>query len=333
MALLFEKLGRRLVGGLDSLPWRKIFVAAGAGVLLAVLTLAWLNSPPLDFPLHSAVNIKEGETLKSISRELRTRSVVRSGVILEWLVRWFGAERQVVAGDYVFEKKIGAWEVTRRLIGGRFGLTLARVTFPEGLNSREMSEVLAAALPEFDKENFLYLAAPLEGRLFPDTYFFSPGANEEEIAAKLLENFKRQISRWEEEIAASGRSMEEILVMASLLEKEAADTKTRQVISGILWKRLEARMLLQVDAVFPYLIGKNSFELTLEDLALDSPFNTYRYEGLPPAPITNPGHDSIFAALNPLPTPYWFYLSDRRGEIYYAVDFNEHRFNKQKYLR
>ena len=120
--------------------------------------------------------------------------------------------------------------------------------------------------------------------------------------------------------------------MASLLEEEARTTRSRQIISGILWKRIERGMRLQVDAVFPYILGKNTFELTLDDLAVDSPYNTYRYAGLPLGPISNPGLDSLRAALHPVQTPYLYYLSDKNGVFHWSRTYEEHLKKKKLYL-
>ena len=120
--------------------------------------------------------------------------------------------------------------------------------------------------------------------------------------------------------------------MASLLEKEARTTESRRIIAGILWKRLEIGMLLQVDAVFGYIINKGSLQLTLEDLSIDSPYNTYRYKGLPIGPIANPGLDSLQAATMPILTDYLFYLSDKEGTMHYSETFEEHKRKKRLYL-
>ena len=120
--------------------------------------------------------------------------------------------------------------------------------------------------------------------------------------------------------------------MASLLEEEAATLEDRQIIAGILWRRMAAGMPLQVDAVFPYIIGKNSFELTTNDLKTDSPYNTYTNRGLPPGPITNPGLDSILAAVTPQKTSYVYYLSDHDGNFHYSTTYEQHLQAKAKYL-
>ena len=120
--------------------------------------------------------------------------------------------------------------------------------------------------------------------------------------------------------------------MASLLEREVPLTYDRRVVAGILWKRIRLGMPLQVDAVFPYIIGKNSFNLTKSDLATDSPYNTYLYKGLPAGPIANPGLDAILAAVTPLPTSYLYYLSDKYGNLHYSATYEQHLANKHKYL-
>ncbi|MBI3075161.1 MAG: endolytic transglycosylase MltG, partial [Parcubacteria group bacterium] len=149
----------------------------------------------------------------------------------------------------------------------------------------------------------------------------------------MRENFFKKIKPLETAIGDSGKNLHEILTMASLLEEEARAADTRRLIAGILWRRLKIGMPLQVDATFMYINGKNTFELTLEDLADDSsPYNTYTHKGLPPGPITNPGLDSIVAALYPKENPYLFYLADLSGTTYYSRTFDEHKEKKFRYL-
>jgi len=116
-----------------------------------------------------------------------------------------------------------------------------------------------------------------------------------------------------------------------LIEKEVPDSDDRKIVSGILWKRLELGMALQVDAVFPYITGKQ--KVLLEDLKIDSLYNTYLHKGLPPGPISNPGLDAIDAARNPKESPYLYYLSGNDGKTHFAKTFSEHLRNKEKYLK
>ena len=121
--------------------------------------------------------------------------------------------------------------------------------------------------------------------------------------------------------------------MASILEEEARSFEDKQIVAGILWKRLDNDMALQVDAPFVYLLGKGSADLTLDDLKTDSPYNTYLYRGLTPTPISNPGLESLRAAVEPIASEHLFYLSDADGVMHYAEDFEQHKRNKELYLR
>jgi len=173
-----------------------------------------------------------------------------------------------------------------------------------------------------------------EGYLFPDTYFFPPDITPEGVVKIMKENFETKVRpELRDEILRQGKDFDEVIIMASLIEKEAADIEDAKIISDILWRRLEIGMGLQVDATLTYITGKPSHLLTEEDLAIDSPYNTYKYRGLPLAPIANPGLDAIKAAIFPEESPYLFYLHDKKSEPHYARTFEEHILNKQKYLR
>jgi UPF0755 protein len=159
-----------------------------------------------------------------------------------------------------------------------------------------------------------------------------PGDGVDAILSVFSNSFHTHVSKIQSQITAFGKPVPEVLTMASLLEKEAADTQSRRTIAGILWKRIQSGMPLQVDAVFPYILGKNSYELTREDLKVDSPYNTYKYTGLPVGPIANPSLDSILAAVTPIKTNYVFYLSDRQGNFHFATTYEQHLANKKKYV-
>jgi UPF0755 protein len=149
----------------------------------------------------------------------------------------------------------------------------------------------------------------------------------------MRENFARQTQDYQEDILKSKKSLNDIVIMASIIEEEAnGSLESKRIVSGILWKRLSLKMPLQVDAPFTYYNGKNSYTLTKEDLAQDSPYNTYINKGLPPTAIANPGIDSIRAAIAPTQTDYLYFLSDKKGNMYYAKTFAEHKQNKELYL-
>ncbi|MCX6701950.1 MAG: endolytic transglycosylase MltG [Candidatus Zambryskibacteria bacterium] len=178
---------------------------------------------------------------------------------------------------------------------------------------------------------FLTLAKSNEGYLFPDTYFISKTAKSMDVINMMKENFEVKINSVSG-IATSTHKLKDIIIMASILEGEALP-KDRNIVAGILWKRLEMGMPLQVDSTFAYINGKNTYELTLDDLKIDSPYNTYKYRGLPPGPISNPGLEAIISAINPIKTKYLYFLTEKDGTIHYAKTFEEHKRNKELYLK
>ncbi len=312
--------------------WLKFRYFLGLALLVILLSLSFSLAAPTNLPATEPVVIEAGKNSSDISHLLKEAGIIKSATIFRLIVKVRGLSGSLRAGDYVFEKPLSPWSLASRLAGGVYSVAMLKVTVPEGLNIREMASLLENQLPDFDMERFLSIAEASEGQFMPDTYFLSPFTTAPKVAALMRENFTKRIEPFLVEIESSGRGQEDILVMASLLEEEAATERDKYLISGILWKRLDDGMLLQVDAVFPYIIGKNSFDLTRSDLKVDSPYNTYLYEGLPPGPITNPGLEAILAALRPEESSHWFYLSDLYGRMHYADTYEEHIANKKLYL-
>jgi len=171
----------------------------------------------------------------------------------------------------------------------------------------------------------------LEGFLFPDTYEISEGISCDDFVITMLSNFERKmIPELKSQMQEKGKSVFEIITMASMLEKEVRSLEDKKIVSGILWKRMEAGMPLQIDATVNYITDKSDPGVSIKDTKIDSPYNTYKYPGLPKGPISNPGMDSIIAALEPIKTSYWFYLSD--GTTHFSKTLQEHAANKAKYL-
>jgi UPF0755 protein len=206
------------------------------------------------------------------------------------------------------------------------------VRIPEGATRVEIAQIMERKFGRFKMAEFMQITKKKEGYLFPDTYFFLPNVEAPEVAKVLEDNFYAHLHEIYDEVVLFEKPLDEIVIMASLLEKEAYDLETMRMISGILWKRLEIDMPLQVDAVFLYINGKNTYELTLDDLATTSPYNTYKHKGLPPGAIANPGLDAILAAVTPPETDFLFYLSDREGNTYYSRTFEQHKIYKDRYV-
>lgn len=292
---------------------------------------AFLRAPAA-FPANSLISIPAGESVSKAGLELKNEHVIDSAFLFKALVRITPRVRGIRSGTYLFKEPVGVLVVAWNLSHGVSGLTAIRLTFPEGTPSRQMGALLAKQLPDFSEQKFDALAAPYEGMLFPDTYFFMPGSTEQDVVERLHANYESHIAKFSAQIDASGHSERDIVTMASLLEGEGKSLVDRRVIAGILWRRLAIGMPLQVDAAFGYALGKTGYVPTITDLSTDSSYNTYRRKGLPPTPIDNPGDESILAALTPTKTGYLYYLTGTDGKMHYAKTLAEHIANQNAYL-
>lgn len=315
---------------------RKVLASFALFLFIATTLYALFIHYPANFPAKHTFTIEEGTTVSEVAGALKREGFIRSSFVFKVLAILSQSRSGIFAGDYYFDSGENVFAVVKRTTTGDFGLTPISVFIPEGSTIFDIGEILGARFDKISGERFIELALKeeAEGYLFPDTYQFLPNVNEKKVYKAMRENFDTKIESIEDRIASSTVSLEDIIIMASLIEKESADDfEERRTISGILWNRIDIGMALQVDAVFPYINGKNTYELTTEDLQVDSPYNTYTNPGLPPGPIANPGLESIIAAIDPLPTGYLFYLHDLNGNVHYSVDFEGHRQNKFRYLR
>lgn len=305
-------------------------------IILVLLPLLFLYlffiRPPSDFPVNDIHTVENGESVIAIAQKFEEAQIVRSAFALRVVIEVLEAEHDVIAGDYQFKRPLSLFSIARRISTGAFGLEPTRIRIPEGATVEDIAILVSRELPRFDAELFLKEAAGLEGFLFPDTYFFLPNADVNVVVRAMLDNFEQHLHEIEVQLSESGHSLDDVVVMASILEKEASIFEDKRSIAGVLWKRLEIGMKLQVDAPFVYFLGKNTFDLTLNDLQVDSPYNTYRYEGLPPTAIANPGLDSLKAAVSPESHDYLFYLADHEGVTHFSETYEEHLEKKAFYL-
>jgi UPF0755 protein len=309
----------------------------GAGVVALILLLIYiLVAAPSTFPKGSTLSVENGETISGVSRELSQIGAIRSESVFKIFLSVFGGARGLVAGEYLMEEDQNAITLAYRFSRGLHGLRHVRVTTPEGYSSSEIVSVLRTEtrFTRLDVAEFEKLALPKEGYLFPDTYFFLPNITAKEAFDAMIKNYQTRIGVIFPEMLVFGRSESDIVKMASIIEEEARTDESRKIIAGILWKRLDEGMPLQVDAAFAFVNGKkDSALLTLDDLKIASPFNTYTNKGLPPTPISNPGLAAIKATISPVKTDYYYYLSDKDGNMHYAVTHDQHVENKFKYLK
>jgi UPF0755 protein len=265
--------------------------------------------------------VKKGQGLFEIGENLEKEGLIKNRIFFDFYVLLIGKEKNLQAGKYFLSSSMNIPQITKKIISG--DIAKIKVTIPEGFTVKEIEEKLGIKLPG---EN-------LEGYLFPDTYYFPLDITGEEVVKIMRENFEKKIAPYREEIEKNGKTIQEIIIMASLIEKEVKTKEEKELVSGILWKRLKAGVPLQVDATITYVTGKKTTKISLEDLQIDSPYNTYKYKGLPPSPICNPGLESILAALYPKESEYWYYLSTPDGKTLFFKTLEEHNLAKAKYLK
>lgn len=320
-----------------------------AGVVAGGLWLrSQLETPYLGHP--------EGKVFVEIPRHATPNRVadrlVRSGVLrnrLPFLIylRYTGVARRVQAGEYLFDKPATPAQVAQRLARG--DVYFRSITIPEGLTAWETIELLAAkGLGEREEMERLIGhpdlirdldpdAQSLEGYLFPETYRFRRGVDSETIIASMVQQFRGKFAKLTAlHPLRGGWNASSIVTLASLIEKEVKDEKERPLVASVLMNRLQRRMPLAVDATIIYamkLAGTWRGNLSRADLVMDSPYNSYRHQSLPPGPIANPGESSLRAAINPATTDYLFYVSRNDGTHEFSGDYRSHQRAVNRFQR
>jgi len=265
--------------------------------------------------------IEKGQSLFQIAENLEKESLIKNRFFFDFYVLIRGAQNKLQAGEYSLSPSMNITEIAKKIISGEVAKIV--VTIPEGFTVKQIEERLGLKLPG---EN-------LEGFLFPDTYQFPPRVSGAEVVKKMRDNFDKKFTPYRNEVSGAGLTPFEIITMASLLEKEVKTKEDKELVSGILWKRLENKIPLQIDATITYITGQKTTKISKEETQIDSPYNTYKYLGLPKGPICNPGLESILAAIYPKDSDYWYYLSTPEGETTFSKTLEEHNYAKSKYLR
>ncbi|TSC76170.1 MAG: UPF0755 protein [Parcubacteria group bacterium Gr01-1014_33] len=315
--------------------------------------------PHTNFKGAKQVEIMPGLGSRKIGALLKKEGIIRSKWIFVAYVSLDNKASYLQPGTYVFTDTIAIPEIARLLAGN--AKKEITITIIEGWNADDIESYLASQNIIHDESfqaftqpepshtfaaRFEFLkdkpkTAGLEGYLFPDTYRVFSGSSAKEIIEKMLGNFdKKLIPELRNEISRKGKTIFEIVTMASLIEKEVVSDEDRAVVSGILWKRLQLGIPLQVDATINYIrnqeLGIRNYEnnrkISIADTKIDSPYNTYLYRGLPAGPISNPGISAIRAAMYPKESPYLYYLSTPEGKTIFSRTLEDHNIAKAKYL-
>lgn len=308
-------------------------VATRCAATLAFATLTACGGASGD-PVQ--VSVPQGASFRAVADSLESAGVVSSARFFRWYATLGGRDRAIKAGTYALQPG-QSWRVLLdALIEGR-GLVLT-VTIPEGFDLRQITPRLARLLdvPEDSVRAAVrdsawraernVPAATLEGYLFPDTYTFSAGTSARAAVRTMLERFDAVWRpEWDARLTALGITRHEAVTMASLVEKEARVAEERPTIAAVYWNRVKIGMRLQADPTVQYALPEHVDRLLFVHLEVDSPYNTYRYDGLPPGPIASPGASSLEAALTPADVPYLFFVAHPDGHHEFRRTFQEHQ--------
>lgn len=284
--------------------------------------------------------IAKGSPASTVGTDLQDAGLIKSSIAFKIYAKLSGTSGKIVPGEFRLTPSYNLFQVIETLLNGP---TEIWVTIPEGLRREEIAVKFSSGLdrdPSFIAE-FLNSSAKYEGTLFPDTYLFPKDASASAIVNRMTRTFAAKTNSLG---ASIGLTYNQRIILASILERETKTDTERPVVAGILINRLNMEMPLQVDATVQYALAnlrcKNQVEtcdwwptVYTGDLTINSPYNTYKFAGLPPGPISNPGLASLKAAFNPAPSDYLYYIHDDSGQIHYAKNLEEQNANIQKYLR
>jgi UPF0755 protein len=322
---------------------RQVGIAIAGVVCLAVVVAAglWWNLRPVGSSGRTAqtIIIPPGESTWQIGRRLAGVGVVRNVWAVVVAARLRGVAGHLRHGEYALSPAQSALQIVDALARGE--AVLHRVTVPEGYTGRQIADLLAAS-ELADRDRFLDVVLhggrqmaratvedppvdSLEGYLFPDTYLFTRGLDETAIVERFLDRFDAAVGPDIRAAArARGLTLHQLVTVASMIEREAREPEERPVIAGVIYNRLRRGMRLEIDATVLYALGRHKTVLAAPDLEVDSPYNTYRHDGLPPGPIANPGLASIAAAAHPADVPFLYYVLKPDGRHHFSRTLQEH---------
>lgn len=288
---------------------RRILISTFIAGFIFFVALFARFSYPSNFESQQ-VFLAPGTFPRQISEQLEESNVVYSSFTLHVILKLRGKGGALVPGDYLFDKKQSVFRVASRITSGDFQMVQKIITIPEGSTNEQIADIIDKVFPGFDKQPFIAEAYGRQGYLFPDTYHLL-STSSVEIISTLRDNFDYQVRDLQAEAIGEGKSWDNIVTLASILEEEANTDEDNRLVAGILWNRLKIGMALQVDA---------------------EP-STYKVPGLPSRAISNPGLQTLDAALHPTESDYLYYLTGRDGMMHYAETYEQHQRNIETHLR
>lgn len=307
----------------------------------ARLSLAWTR-PNSDRDTRVQITIVKGTSLKNIANKLEEKNLIRDSWAFQMYSRYKKLATKYQAGEYIIPSNLTFAEIANDyLLHGKS--REIKVTLPEGSTIKQIDQILAKKslieAGEFERcTNFCDLGFridSLEGYLFPSTYYENRDFfTSKKFIQRLYNTFQQQLKPLQNKIAESGRTLNEIVIVASMIEREAFGDSAAEkaLIADVIWKRIDEGIHLGIDATTRYELNEWKRPLYTEDFAKKSPYNTRLNYGLPPTAISNPGIESIKAAVSPTPNEYYYYLHDLNGKIHFGKTLEEHNRNKYNYL-
>lgn len=307
-------------------------------IILTVGTIAWwkIESSPVDSKNKESqvFVVEKGEGVRSISKKLKEEKLIKNTVLFFLVVKKSGLENKIQAGDHRLSPSMTIEQIAENLTYGTLDVW---VTIPEGLRAEEIADILQKEIPSY-QESWREELIANEGYLFPDTYLIPKDADISLVLSIMKNNFDAKFKTLD--LSNTNLSEQEIVTIASLIEREARLDKDRPLVASVILNRLDIGMGLDLDATLQYALGYDEEEktwwrkgLTNNDKSINSRYNTYKYAGLPPTPISNPGLSSMMSVANPANTDWLYYVSDKNGVNHYAKTLEEHEMNIEKYLR
>jgi UPF0755 protein len=273
--------------------------------------------------------VEKGENFSTVVSRLEEQNLIFSKKLFLFFVKLTNSQNKLKVGIHELSGRDGIFRILRQLKDNP--KNFIRITIPEGNNIKQTADIIADKI-KIDKDKFIEVAnnRNLEGYLMPETYFVSLGISEEELIDMMYNEFNKKITPTMYELAkASNVAFKDIITMASIVEKEVVKAEEKSIVAAVFYNRLKRKMMLQSCATVLYSMGVKKEKLSLEDTKFKSPYNTYLNFGLPPGPISNPGIESIKAALYPADSSVLYFVSARDGSHFFAKTFSEHVKNKQ----
>jgi len=317
---------------------KRIIIVLVILAVLAIILIFWWQRGLL--PADSSNKtpqifvVNKGEGVREIANNLKKQGLIKDPVVFFILATKIdGIDKQIQAGDFRLNPSMNAQEVASNLTHGTLDIW---VTITEGLRADEIADILKAKIPSYN-ESWRKELDQNEGYLFPDTYLIPRDADINLVISLFKNNFAKKFASVKNS-KTSTLSDADTIIVASIIEREAAFNEDRPIVASVIVNRLNLGMALGIDPTIMYALGYQADtkswwkkDLTVDDLAINSPYNTRKVVGLPPTPISNPGLSAIRAALNPASTNYLYYYSDSKGHLHFASTLEGHNANIKKY--